>query len=120
MEMTQTVSNPTGTPPEVIQKVIKLGETDGLPLLAMIWIELKPERVQESLAALAAAGVDPGTLSLALAIHQPQTVTFGFSGSALTITFDNGTSDGSGNGSNNGSNNGSGNSNNNGGAAPAA
>lgn len=118
MEMTQTVSNPTGTPPGVIQKVIQLGETDGLPLLAMIWIELKPERVQESLAALAAAGVDVASLSLALAIHQPQTVTFGFSGSALTITFDNGTNGGSGNGSSNGSNNGS--NNGNGGAAPAA
>lgn len=114
MEMTQKVSNPTTTAPELIQKAIQVGEADGLPLLAMIWIELKPERVQESLAALAAAGVDLGTLSLALAIHQPQTVTFGFSGSALTITFNNGTTGGSNNGSNGGSDN------NNGGAAPAA
>ncbi|HEY3568488.1 MAG TPA: hypothetical protein VGP73_11195 [Thermoanaerobaculia bacterium] len=106
MEMTRTVSNPTGTPPEGMQKVIDLGEADGLPLLAMIWIELKPERVQEALAALAAAGVDVATLSLALAIHQPQTVTFGFSGSGLSITFNNGSNDGSNNG--------------NGGAAPAA
>jgi len=92
MEMTQTVSNPTGAPHEII----RAATDDGLVLLAMIWIELKPERVQESLAA-----GDAATLSLQLAIHQSQTVTFGLSGSELTITFNNG-------------------SNNNGGAAPAA
>jgi hypothetical protein len=90
MEVTQTVSNPAGTPHEVIT----VGDVEGMVLLAMIWIELKPERVQESLAA-----GDAATLSLQLAIHQSQTVTFGLSGSGLTITFNNG---------------------NNGGAAPAA
>jgi hypothetical protein len=93
MEMTQTVANPTETPHDVI----KVGDVEGLALLAMIWIELKPERIQES---LAASGADAATLSLQLAIHQSQTVTFGLSGSGLTITFNN--------------------SNNNGGAAPAA
>lgn len=93
MEMTQTVSNPTETPHEVV----KVGAIDGMVLLATILIDLKPERVQEGLA----AGADAATLSLQLAIHQSQTVTFGFSGSGLTITFDNGSS-------------------NNGGAAPAA
>jgi hypothetical protein len=81
MEVTQTVSNPTGTPPH---EVIKVGDVEGMVLLAMIWIELKPERVQESLAA-----GDAATLSLQLAIHQSQTVTFGLSGSGLTITFNN-------------------------------
>jgi hypothetical protein len=81
MEMTQTVSNPTGTQHDAIT----VGEVDGMVLLATIWIELKPERVQESLAA-----GDAATLSLQLAIHQSQTVTFGLSGSGLTITFNNG------------------------------
>jgi len=106
MEMTQTVSNPTGTPHEIIQAATD----DGLALLAMIWIELKPERVQES---FAASGADAATLSLQVAIHQSQTVTFGLSGPGLTITFNNGINSGSSNGSNSGPGT-------NGGAAPAA
>jgi hypothetical protein len=94
MEMTQTVSNPTEAPHEVV----KAGAVDGMVLLATILVELKPERVQES---LAAGDAGAATLSLQLAIHQSQTVTFGLSGSGLTITFNNGSS-------------------NNGGAAPAA
>jgi hypothetical protein len=35
--------------------------------------------------------VDPASLSLQLAIHQSQTVTFGLSGSGLAITFNNNT-----------------------------
>lgn len=78
MDMTQTVSNPTVTPPEPTGAA-----TDGgLDPLATIWIDLKPERVQESLAA-----GDAATLSLQVAIHQPQTVTFGLPGLALTIAF---------------------------------
>jgi hypothetical protein len=90
MEMTQTVSHPTETP----NAAVKVGDVEGMVLLATLWIELKAERVQES---FAAGGVDPASLSLQLAIHQSQTVTFGLSGSGLAITF-----------------------NNNGGAAPAA
>ena len=88
MEMTQTVSNPAETPHEVI----KVGDVEGMVLLAMIWIELKPERVQESFA----AGTDPATLSLQLAIHQSQTVTFSLSGAGLAITFNNGNIDNGG------------------------
>ncbi|MFL6235340.1 MAG: hypothetical protein ACJ76N_19550, partial [Thermoanaerobaculia bacterium] len=58
----------------------------GTFMLATIWIELKPERVQES---LAADGAEPLTLSLQLAIHQSQTVTFGLSGAGLAVTFNN-------------------------------
>ena len=80
MEMTQTVSNPT----DVTLDMVKV---EGTFMLATIWIELKPERVQES---LAANGAEPLTLSLQLAIHQSQTVTFDLSGSVLAITFNNG------------------------------
>lgn len=90
MDTTQTVSNPTVTPPEPIGAA-----TDsGLGPLATIWLDLKAERVQESLAA-----GDAATLSLQVAIHQAQTVTFGLLGSGLSICF---------------------NQNDNGGAAPAA
>jgi hypothetical protein len=82
MEMTQTVSNPS----QAKQESVKAGAVDGMSLLATILLDLKPERVQES---LAAGGVDVASLSLQLAIHQPQTVTFGFSGSGLTIAFNN-------------------------------
>ena len=79
MEMTQTVSsNPTETP----HALVKAGAVDGTVLLATIAVDLKPERVQDS-----AGGADAATLSLQLAIYQPQTVTFGFSGPGLTITF---------------------------------
>jgi hypothetical protein len=78
MDMTQTGSNPTVTPPEPIG-----GTTDGgLGPLATIRIYLKPERVQESLAA-----GDAAILSLQVEIHQAQTVTFGLAGLELTITF---------------------------------
>ncbi len=83
MEMTQQVSSPTDTPPGVIP----VGEVDGVVMLATIWIDLKPERVQES---LAAEGSGTVSLSLQLAIHQSQTVTFGLTGSGLSITFNNG------------------------------
>lgn len=79
MEMTQTESN-------LSQENVKAGAVDGMPLLATIVLELKPERVQES---LAAGGVDAASLSLQLAIHQSQTVTFGFSEAGLTIAFNN-------------------------------
>jgi hypothetical protein len=79
MEMTQTVSNPS-------QENVKAGAADGMSLLTTILLDLKPERVQES---LAAGGVDVTSLSLSLAIHQPQTVTFGFSESGITIAFNN-------------------------------
>jgi len=82
MEMTQTVSNS----PQAKQENVKAGAVEGMSLLATILLELKPERVQDS---LAAGGVDVASLSLQLAIHQPQTVTFGFSGSGLTIAFNN-------------------------------
>ncbi|PYQ65439.1 MAG: hypothetical protein DMF53_05520 [Acidobacteria bacterium] len=91
MDTTQTVSNPTVTP----HGLVNVAPDDGPAPLATIWIELKPERVQESLA----AGGDAATLSLRVAIHQAQTVTFGLAGLGLTITF---------------------NQNNSGGAAPAA
>jgi hypothetical protein len=79
MDMTQTVSNPTVTPREIIDAVTDDGSTP----LSTIWIELKPERVQESLV----AGGDAATLSLQVAIQQPQTVTFNLAGLGLTITF---------------------------------
>ena len=82
MDMTQTVSNSTVAPHQSIDAV-----TDGgLGLLATIWIDLKPERVQEALAALAALG-DAAALSLQVAIHQPQTVTFSLAGLGLAISF---------------------------------
>jgi hypothetical protein len=81
MEMTQTVSTPTDA-------VLDMVKVAGIFVLATIWVELKPERVQES---LAADGTEPPvTLTLQLAIHQSQTVTFDFSGPRLAITFDNG------------------------------
>jgi hypothetical protein len=79
MDMTQTVSNSTVTPHESIDATTGDGSTP----LSTVWIDLKPERVQES---LAAAG-DVATLSLQVAIHQPQTVTFGLSGVGLAICF---------------------------------
>ena len=78
MDTTQTVSNPTVTP----HGLVNVAPDDGPAPLATIWIELKPERVQESLA----AGGDAATLSLRVAIHQAQTVTFGLAGLGLTIT----------------------------------
>jgi len=80
MEMTPTVSNPT----DVTLDMVKVG---GTFMLATLWIELKPERVQES---FAAEGAEPLTLSLQLAIHQSQTVIFDLSGSRLAITFNDG------------------------------
>ena len=79
MDMTQTVSNPTVTPPEHIDAATD----DGPGPLATIWIDLKPERVQETLV----AGGDAATLSLQVAIHQPQTVTFSLAGLGLAISF---------------------------------
>jgi hypothetical protein len=87
MEMTQTVSNPA----ETQHDAIKVEAVDTPLTLATIWIDLKAERVQESLAA-----GDAATLSLQLAIHQSQTVTFGLSGPGLTITFNNGINNGGG------------------------
>lgn len=84
MDMTQTVSNPTVAP----HQIIDAATVDGQDPLATIWIDLKPERVQESLVA-----VDAATLSLQVAIHQAQTVTFGLAGLGLTITFNNGSID---------------------------
>ena len=77
----QMVSNPTGVTPE--------GATTGGRLrLATIQVDLKPERVQDS---LGTDGATSPTVSLRLAIHQSQTVILGPSGSALAITFnDNG------------------------------
>jgi hypothetical protein len=89
MEMTQAVSNPTEMPHDVI----KVGAVDGPLMLATIWIELKPERVQESLAA--GGGGEAASLSLQLSIHQSQTVTFSLSGAGLAITFNNGSFNGS-------------------------
>ncbi len=87
MEMTQTVSsNPTDTP----HALVKAGAVDGTVLLATIQVDLKPERVQDS-----AGGADAPSLSLQLAIHQSQTVTFGLTGSGLTMTFNNGINSGS-------------------------
>jgi hypothetical protein len=80
METQQMVSNPTG--------VTSAGaKTDGTLKLATIEIDLKPERVQDSLGADGAATPSTPSVSLRLAIHQSQTVTLGPSGSALTITF---------------------------------
>lgn len=79
MDMTQTVSNSTVTP----HASIDAATGDGATPLSRVQLDLKPERVQESLAATG----DVATLSLQVAIHQPQTVTFGFSGLELTIRF---------------------------------
>jgi hypothetical protein len=79
MDMTQTVSNPTEAPHQIIDAVTD----DGPGSLATIWIDLKPERVQETLV----AGGDAATLSLQVAIHQPQTVTFSLAGLGIAITF---------------------------------
>jgi hypothetical protein len=79
MDTKQMFSNPTVTPHELISAVTD----DGPATLATIWIELKPERVQESLA----AGGDGATLTLQVAIHQWQTVTFDLSGPGIAITF---------------------------------
>jgi hypothetical protein len=76
----QMVSNPTGVTPQS-------AKTDGTLRLATIEVDLKPERVQDSLGAAGAAMPATPSVSLRLAIHQSQTVTLGPSGSALTITF---------------------------------
>ncbi len=73
----QMVSNPTGVTPEGAQ-------TGGRLRLATIQVDLKPERVQDSLGADGAASP---SVSLRLAIHQAQTVTLGPAGSAFAITF---------------------------------
>jgi hypothetical protein len=80
MEVTQTVSTPTDA-------VLEMVKAAGTFVLATIWLELKPERVQES---LAADGTEPVTLTLQVAIHQSQTVIFDLSGPRLAITFNNG------------------------------
>ena len=79
MDMTQTVSNPTVTP----HPIIDAATDDGPGPLSTVWIDLKPERVQETIV----AGGDAATLSLQVTIHQPQTVTFSLAGLAFAITF---------------------------------
>jgi hypothetical protein len=80
METQQVVSNPTGV-------TSADAKTGGTLRLATIEVDLKPERVQDSLGAEGAATPTTPSVSLRLAIHQPQTVTLGPSGSALTIAF---------------------------------
>jgi hypothetical protein len=84
METQQMVSNPTGTMSEGAQ-------TGGRLRLATIQVDLKPERVQDN---LGTDGAVTPTVSLRLAIHQPQTVTLGPTGSALAITFNAGVNTG--------------------------
>jgi hypothetical protein len=81
MELTQTVPSPLDVPVHLL----KAEAAPAALLLATIWIELKPERVQEP--QLAAGEGETVSLSLQLMIHQSQTVTFGLSGSELAITF---------------------------------
>jgi hypothetical protein len=80
METQQMVSNPTGV-------TSTAAKSDGTLRLATIEVDLKPERVQDSLGAAGAATPSTPSVSLRLAIHQSQTVTLGPSGSALTIAF---------------------------------
>lgn len=54
--------------------------------LTTVWLDLKSERVQES---FAASPADAVSLTLQLAIHQPQTVTLAVSGGRAAFTFDN-------------------------------
>ncbi|HEX4494722.1 MAG TPA: hypothetical protein VIE43_03545 [Thermoanaerobaculia bacterium] len=91
METQKVVPNPTGV-------TSAAAKADGTLRLATIEVDLKPERVQDSLGA--AGGATPATpsVSLRLAIHQPQTVTLGTSGSALTIAFTAGNGINTGNG----------------------
>ena len=86
METTQTVSS---NPTEMPRALVKAGAVDGTVRLATVSVDLKPERVQGS-----ADDAGAATLSLQLAIHQSQTLAFGFSGSGLTLTF-NGINNGS-------------------------
>jgi hypothetical protein len=79
MDMTQTVSNSTVAPHQIIDAVTD----DGPGPLSTVWIDLKPERVQDTLV----AGGGVATLSLQVAIHQPQTVTFSLAGLGLAISF---------------------------------
>jgi hypothetical protein len=80
METTQSVSTPTSVQSEP-------GKMADLLRLATVWADLKPERVQDSLT------TDPAgttvSLSLEMAVHLPQTVTFGLVGAGLSITFSN-------------------------------
>jgi hypothetical protein len=78
METQQLVPNPTGVTSEG-------AKTGGRLRLATIQVDLKPERVQDSLGTDGAAS--PPSVSLRLAIHQSQTVILGPSGSAFAITF---------------------------------
>jgi hypothetical protein len=76
METTQMVSNSTDVTPGA--------GAPALLRLATVWIDLKPERVQDTLA----ADNEPA-VSLGLGIEQPQTVTFSLSASGLAVTFSN-------------------------------
>ncbi len=88
MEMKTMDTKPTDPKPTVS------APTDGTPdptgsggtlqrAMATVWVDLKPERVQDDLTA-----TDPGTISLSLqiALDPSQIVTFGLSGSGLSIT----------------------------------
>ena len=76
---TQSVSNPTGVTAD-------LAKVADLLRLTTVWADLKPERVQETLTTDLGEAI---SLSLELAVHQPQTMTFGLAGSGLAITFSN-------------------------------
>jgi hypothetical protein len=78
MATTQMVSNPTKVAPDPV----RTAGTAGALRLATVWVDLKPERVQDSVAVDVAA-----TVSLGLAIEQPQTVIFVLSGAGLAVTF---------------------------------
>ena len=83
METTPMVSNPTDMTSDVA-RITETAAMVGALRLATVWIDLKPERVQDSVTAEAAA-----TVSLGLAIDQPQTVLFALSGPGLAVTFGN-------------------------------
>jgi hypothetical protein len=79
LETTQMVSTPKDVAPDTT------GTGDRLKR-ATVWVDLKPERVQEDLAATEAGTI---SLSLQMSFGPSQTVTFGLSGSGLAITFNN-------------------------------
>jgi hypothetical protein len=78
------VSNPTDVTPDAA-RIAETAAMVGALRLATVWIDLKPERVQDSVVADAATT----TVSLGLAIDQPQTVLFALSGPGLAVTFGN-------------------------------